>query len=306
MVRAKKIVILNLPGSFQTAVSGLAEFFSLANSIGGKDLLKFSVLDTKAFKELKNDQIHYLIVPPVIDKKVYLNPDKKVLEKIKKLFKKKATICSVCSGAFIVASSGILTSESVTTHWEMEREFKEMFPKHSVNTDEILINNGKIIFAGGLMAWTDLAFHIIKRNFNKKIIHELGHLLVMNTSPREQRRYKKFNVDLNHPDLEVKKCQTYINKNYRLSITLSDLESHVNLTNRTLIRRFVRATGLTPLKYIQSIKIQKACELLESTNQAIEEVAHDMGYEDVGSFRKIFIQKMGVGPKEFRQMYGEK
>lgn len=305
MTRPKtiKIVILDYPGSFSTSSHGLKDFFLLANRVIKKNVFDPHILTISEFKNARTNDMDYFILPPNMDGTYYLNPDVTLIKKIQKVHNSKSVVCSICAGAFILASSGIADSKTITTHWALGKELKEKFPNLEVDTDKILIDDNQLITAGGMMSWMDLAFQIIKRTCNPSIVTQLSHLLIVNTSEREQKSYKQFLPDFNHPDEEIKKCQSYIAKNFANTISLAVLANLIHTTERTLLRRFTKATGLTPLDYVQSVRVQSACEKLERTNTPVESIAHQVGYENVGAFRKVFIQKIGLKPLDFRRMY---
>lgn len=298
-----QIVILDYPGSFSTSSHGLKDFFRLANRVLNKDFFDPNILTISELLKARNADIDYLILPPNMDGTYYLEPDVKLIKTIQKVHKAKSVVCSICAGAFILASSGIANSKTITTHWALGKELKSKFPDIDVDTDKILIDDNKIITAGGMMSWMDLAFQIIKRTCAPSIVTQLSHLLIVNTSEREQKSYKQFRPDFNHADEEIKKCQSYIAKKFAKHISLADLAKLIHTTERTLLRRFTKATGLTPLAYVQSVRVQSACEKLERTNTPVESIAHEVGYENVGAFRKVFIQKIGLKPLDFRRMY---
>lgn len=302
MKKKCRVVIIDYPGSFQTATHGLAEFFSLASDVDARVEFDVQTKSPESFTASKQS-IDYLIVPPNMKGKYYLNPDERLLDGIRKARKKGGIVCSACAGAFIVAQSGIVQSETLTTHWQLAQQFRLAYPHIPLNVDKIVIDHGGIITAGGLMSWIDLAFHIIKRTCAASTNAQLRHFLIISTEGREQKSYKQFAADFSHSDEEVKKCQKLIESNFASSQTLAELAAFVHLTTRTLIRRFAKAVGMTPHGYIQSVRIQKACERLESTNRSIEVIANEVGYENVGAFRKVFIQKIGLKPQEFRQMH---
>lgn len=154
------------------------------------------------------------------------------------------------------------------------------------------------------MAWMDLGLELVAEFSNASIMRELGKLMVVDTGQREQRFYKSFVPPLNHGDQDILRAQHFLQSNYATAITIVDLASLGCLGERTFLRRFTKATGDKPTHYLQKLRIQKACEQLESTRDTIEHIAYGVGYEDTSAFRKTFIKIMGLTPKGFRSRFG--
>lgn len=135
------------------------------------------------------------------------------------------------------------------------------------------------------------------------VMHQLGKALVVDTAPREQRFYRQFHPSFSHGDKAIVAIQHAINLSYAQPLSIHQLALSANLTERTMQRRFHKATGLNPNHYLQRVRIQKACDLLESTQHAFEWIASQVGYEDVSACRKVFVKIMGLTPKAFRQRF---
>ena len=299
------IVIITYSGCMYSAVHGLEEMFLLANDISAKNNIQERfVIETCAVDNIRGKQhedmsnptefFQVVIIPPNIKGHYYLNPDKKLIDWIKRHHAHGSIISSICAGAFILAATGLIKQREVTTHWKLAQVFYKTYPDYKLDIDKILINDGDIITAGGLMSWIDLGLEITSQFTNSSIMRELGKLLVIDTGLREQRYYKKFLPRYDHTDKKIRGIQHYIQANYESSIEVKTLAEQCFLTERTFLRHFVKAVGLKPIQYIQRIRIQKACELLEASSQTIDSIALKVGYEDVSAFRRIFLKCMNV------------
>ena len=298
------IGILNYTGALQSAVFGLAELFELANRIGKQQKMD-TLFDAKIVNSIDNDHSNYqvLIIPPSLTESTYLTSDQALQDWILSHHQVGSIICSACAGAFILASTGLLNAREATTHWELAEQLSTDFPAVKLNSEKILINDGDIITAGGLMSWVDLGLELVAQFSHPSIMRLLGKSMVVDTGGREQRYYQSFSPKRGHGDQPVLKAQHYIQTHFHHSISIVTLSEVSFLSERTFLRRFVRATGLKPTEYLQRTRIQKACDLIESTTESIDSIASLVGYEDISAFRKVFIKITGLTPRDFRRRF---
>jgi transcriptional regulator GlxA family with amidase domain len=308
-MRNIQIAIINYPHCLKSARHGFFEVFSMANQVCAEQGMStqftpqiFNCSDNTDFAGTK---FNVILLPPSNHSEFYLNPPKHLLCGLLQQHYAGATICSACAGTFIIAATDLLQNKVVTTHWKLESLFREKFPEVTLNVDKILINQGDIITAGGMMSWLDLALEIICKYTKPSVVRSLGKHLVIDTGQREQRFYRQFTPILNHDDELILSIQHTLKETFNLPQTIANIAKQNCLTERTFLRRFVNATQLKPKQYIQNLRIQKACDLLESTNLSFELIANKAGYEDAGSCRKLFIRTIGLTPSEFRKRFVE-
>lgn len=310
------IGIVEYPGAMASAVLGLIDMFQLANNLSAQyteaDLPKFSLSRWQAKDSgiqrsdqlaLVNGEGAYLdivIVPPSISGTYYEAPQHALIDWLSEQHARGAITCSACAGCFILAETGLLNGRRATTHWDFSSRFALRFPKVDLDTDQVLVNDGDIITAGGLMSWMDLGLELVEQFTRPTVMIELGKYLVIDTGRREQRYYKKFVPRLGHGNAVVVKAQHHIQRHFHAELTVKTLAGYCHLGERTLLRQFSNATGLTPTEYIQNVRVQKARELIETSKLPIEIIASRVGYEDAGAFRKIFKRLTGLSPREFR------
>ena len=301
-----KIGIINYPGAMLSAVQGLKEIFLLANRICDQNgfnrefeviLLTPADIANGCYED---HHLQVLIMTPCLEGKYHLEPDAHLNRWLQQHHNQGAVVCSVCAGAFLLAASGILDGRPATTHWGLAERFVADYPQVKLDINKILINDGDIITAGGLMAWMDLGLELVAQFTQPKIMRQLGKYLIIDTGAREQRYYQSFNPKLDHGDRLILKIQHHLQASFQHHISISELPDTVHLSERTFLRRFVKATGLKPMQYLQRLRIQKACDLLEAGSDTIEAIAEQVGYEDTSAFRKIFNKTIGLTPKEFR------
>ena len=213
------------------------------------------------------------------------------------------TLASTCGGAFLLAATGLLARRSATTHWLFAEDFRERFPGVLLDPDKIVIEDGDIITAGGLMAWTDLGIRLVDRLLGPSVMSETSKFLLIDTSGREQRHYSRFSPRLAHGDEVILKVQHWLQAQAAGAISIAQMIDVAHLEERTFLRRFKAATGLTPTQYTQHLRIGKARELLEFTRRPVDQVAWSVGYEDPGAFRRTFHRHIGLTPGEYRQRF---
>lgn len=213
------------------------------------------------------------------------------------------TLASNCGGAFMLAATGLLSGRPATTHWLFAEPFRTRFPDVKLDCDRIVIDDGDLITAGGLMAWTDLGLRIVDRLLGPSIMLEASRFLLIDPSGREQRHYARFVPRLTHGDEAILKVQHWLQAREARAISVSEMAAQVALEERTFQRRFKSATGMTPIEYAQHLRIGKARELLEFTKRTVDQIAWSVGYEDAAAFRKLFHRLIGLAPAEYRQRF---
>ncbi|CDT85201.1 putative transcriptional regulator protein [Vibrio coralliirubri] len=305
------VEIIDYPGSLQSAVFGVKEFLQLANSIeSSNEQVQFHVeikphddLSIPTNGPLEDSKADIILVPPNLDGRYYLEPDEGLLDYLVQSHQRGAILCSACAGVFILAGTGLLQGRTVTTHWQAQQQFSEQYAEVDVDVEKILIDDADIITAGGLMSWMDLALFILTKYTTPTNTRNLGKYLVLDTGLREQRYYHSFVPNFTHGNDKIVSMQRFIQKHHHLPLSLDQLAEEAFMTRRTFIRQFTKATSFTPINYIQHVRIQSACELLESSHKPVEQISYLVGYEDVNSFRKVFMKIIGLTPSRFRSRF---
>jgi transcriptional regulator GlxA family with amidase domain len=212
-------------------------------------------------------------------------------------------LASVCAGAFLLAETGLLSGRAATTHWILANDLAARFPEIRVDADKLIIDDGDIITAGGLMAWIDLGLKLVDRLLGPTAMAETAHFMLVDPPGREQRYYSAFSPKLAHGDKAILKVQHWLQTQGVRRIGLDVMASQAGLEPRTFFRRFRHATGLKPIEYCQHLRIGKARQMLEAGPQSIDQIAWDVGYQDSASFRKVFIKLTGLSPGDYRKRF---
>lgn len=203
----------------------------------------------------------------------------------------------------MIAATGLLSGRPATTHWLFAERFRERFPDIRLEIDKIVIEDGDIITAGGLMAWTDLGLRIVDRLLGPSVMIETGKFLLIDPSGREQRHYSSFAPRLTHGDEPILKVQHWLQARAGRATSVTDMAGHAGLEERTFLRRFKAATGMKPIEYVQHLRVGKARELLEFTRRSVDQIAWSVGYEDAAAFRRVFHRILGLSPGEYRSRF---
>lgn len=223
---------------------------------------------------------------------------------IKAMHEKGAIIASICTGAFLLAATGLLNGKIATTHWALEQQFRQFFPKVELDTNLLIAEQENLLTAGGVSADQDLCMRLIEKCFNKEVAMQTAKCTLVDMQNKKQSSFKSFVVNKTHGDKNILQCQDIIAKNIQRSIGSIELAEQVNLTTRTLNRRFKKATNYSVNNYIQALKVEKARQILETESTTFDQIAHYIGYENVSFFRRLFQKQVGISPKEYRALFG--
>lgn len=274
----------------------------ILNTSGSKSSALSISQDTITNKDVKFD----LVIIPAMDyssiQKVLQN-EKKAVGWIKKQHEMGAEIASICLGAFILASTGLLDNKMATTHWMGQPLFKEMFPKVDLVDDKIITDQVGIYTSGGAFSFTSLMIYLIEKYVNRDIALIASRIFLIHLHDTVQQAYSIFNLQKEHTDKEIKRIQNIIELKFEENITVENLAKKANMSNRNFIRRFKKAVGNSPLEYIQRVRIEAAKKLLVANENSVEQACLSVGYEDISAFRKIFKRFTGITPSEYRKKY---
>jgi transcriptional regulator GlxA family with amidase domain len=214
------------------------------------------------------------------------------------------TLVSVCSGAFILAKTGLVDGRSVATHQICEQALAKRFPQITVNTDQRIIDYGDIVTAGGFLAWVDVGLFLVERILGAAVRAETARFVLSDPAAIEARYFVGFAPPQAHRDKAVLKAQAWVHMRDGRGVSLVAMAAMAGLQRRTFLRRFANATGMTPLEYCRSVRIARARELLISGDTPQKVIAQSLGYQDVASFARAFRKATGSAPGAYRKRFG--
>lgn len=310
-----RIDILLYPNAQMSAVLGLTDLFQLANDVAGEapDVPRMCVQHLTlgegtphvvfATDPAPNSRPDVLILPPSLAKPIGPDAAAPFTHWLRVCHAEGTVLASVCAGAFLLGETGLLAGRSVTTHWTHAQAMQDRFPDAKVDADRLIIDGGDILSAGGLMAWTDLGLKLVDRFLGPVAMAATARMMLVDPPGRKQRYYSGFVPRLTHGDAAILKAQHALQASEGRDAALSQLAEAAGLEQRTFLRRFQKATGLTATDYAQRLRVAKAQELLQFGQKPIERVAWEVGYSDPGAFRKVFLRIVGLTPSDYRHRF---
>jgi transcriptional regulator GlxA family with amidase domain len=216
---------------------------------------------------------------------------------------KGVVLAAVCGGVFILAKTGLLAGRQATTHWAFSNQFSAQFPDVLMESDQMLIDYGDILTAGGALAWADLGLRLTERFLGPAVMRDTARYMNVDPPGREQRFYSGFEPRTKHGDAAILKAQHWLSAQRERAVTVTEIAQHAGLEPRTLLRRFVQATGMKPSEYQQRLRMSRARELLEFSRAPVDQIATGIGYDDVRGFRRAFQKIVGLTPSDYRRRF---
>ena len=265
---------------------------------------KFSVHTDKLLKEIKKTDL--LIIPALFgDMQEAIKSNKKSLTWIVEQYNNGAEVASLCVGAFLLASTGLLNGKKCSTHWRFQNEFREMFPMVDVQDGRIITVEDRIYSSGGANSYWNLLLYLVEKYTDRETAILTSKYFAIDIDRESQSAFAMFQGQKNHTDNAIKKAQDYIEQNINKKISVEDLAYSVSIGKRSLERRFKLATNNTVLEYVQRVKIESAKLSLENNRKSMSEVMYDVGYNDTKSFRSTFKKITGLTPVNYRNKYNK-
>jgi transcriptional regulator GlxA family with amidase domain len=212
-------------------------------------------------------------------------------------------VATFCTGAFLAGSAGILRNKKATTHLMYMDTFSRLYPDIILDENAVLTDHSGVYTSGGATSSFHLMLHLIKKICGIEMSLKVAKMFAIDPDRSTQSYFKEFKPDKIHEDPVVTGLQNLIENNYDEDISISDLAEKVPASRRTIYRRFKKATGLTPHKYLQKIRIEAAKNLLENSEQQVNEVMYQCGYSDPKTFRNLFRDSVGLTPASYRKKF---
>lgn len=246
-----------------------------------------------------------LIIIPAIDGDLDegIEQNRDFLPWIKEQYEGGAEVASLCLGAFILASTGLVNGKKCATHWMAEGKFKSMFPEVTLVTEKVITDEKGIYSSGGAFSYLNLILYLIEKYAGRDIAILAAKVFAIEIERDSQLSFTIFQGQKGHEDGQIRKAQEFIENNFQEKITVDQLASMFALGRRNLERRFKKATSNTVVEYIQRVKIEAAKMSLESSRENINEVMYKVGYTDTKAFRSIFKKFTGLSPIQYKGKY---
>jgi transcriptional regulator GlxA family with amidase domain len=232
--------------------------------------------------------------------------NKHLIEWIARQYKNGAEVASICTGAFLLAASGLLDGKSCSTHWSVADNFRNMFPKVKLQTDKLITDENGIYTNGGAYSFLNLIIYLVDKYYNRQTAIFCSKVFQVEIDRSSQSAFTIFAGQKTHGDDMVMKAQAYIENKLDEKVSVTHLSTRFAVGRRNFDRRFIRATGNTPIEYAQRVKIESAKKAMETSRKTVNEVMYDVGYSDAKAFRQVFKKITGMSPLEYRNKYNTK
>lgn len=215
-------------------------------------------------------------------------------------------LAAFCSGAYLVAAAGRLDGRQATTHWLLAKGLARRYPRVSVDPTRNLTHDGGVICSGGSLAAIDGCLYAVQQLAGREVARQLSRLLVTDLQRGPQSRFMPPAGTRQHNDGEVRALQAHMADRLAEPLSLPQLAQTVHMTVRTLQRRFAAATGVTPMAYLQTLRMQASQDLLATERLSVAEVAEQVGYQDRVAFGRLFKKTTGMTPAAYRQQHAHR
>jgi transcriptional regulator GlxA family with amidase domain len=210
-------------------------------------------------------------------------------------------ICSVGTGSYLLAEAGLLNGRPATTHWNYFEQFSRRYPAVELKSRHLITQSDNIYCVGSVNSIADLMVHIVEDWFGSPIARAIENQF----SPEIRRSFRaaayQNEADSSHHDEDVAQAQQWLQSHLSSPVSMELLANHLQLSPRTLNRRFKRATGMTPLSYLQSLRVASAKDLLRHSNLTVGDIAWQQGIHDVSYFSQLFRRHCGMSPLKYRE-----
>lgn len=217
-----------------------------------------------------------------------------------------AILCSACSGIFLLAETGLFDGKDATVHFSYARAFATTYPAVPIHPERVLIISGgreELVSSGASMSWHDLVLYLIARYAGATAAQEVARLFALQWHQDGLTPYIVFEGKRDHGDGDIQSAQQWLDNHFSVAHPVEEMIKRSRLAERTFKRRFTHATGLTPLAYVQRLRIEDAKRRLERTDAPIDEISWQVGYEDPAFFRRLFKRTTSLAPGAYRKRF---
>jgi AraC family transcriptional regulator, transcriptional activator FtrA len=276
--------------------------FSVCSSNRGPFLAAGGITFSTRYSFSQLDKAHTIIVPG------WSSPDQPVpallIKKLRAAYARGARICSICSGVFVLAATGLLDSKSATTHWRYEQKLKQMYPKINVQVNALYVEQNQIFTSAGSAAGLDMLLHIVKQDYGSKVANLVAQRLVLPTHRiGDQAQFVPRPMPIDER-ARLAKVMDWVRSHPAANYTLATLAKKATMSTRTLQRQFSEAVGMSPIEWLTRERVAAAKLVLENTKKPTALVAQLAGFGSEESFRRHFRRIAGVTPMAYRKQFG--
>lgn len=230
----------------------------------------------------------------------------RLVEWLRTMHERGAMLCSACSGIFLLAETGLFDGRDATVHFGYARAFAATYPGVAIHPERVLVISGRreeLVSSGASMSWHDLVLYLIARHAGATVAQEVARSFALQWHQDGLTPFIVFEGRTDHGDAEIQAAQQWLSRHFSVASPVEAMIKRSKLAERTFKRRFAAATGLTPIAYVQRLRIEDAKRRLERTDTPIDEISWRVGYEDPAFFRRLFKRTTGLAPGAYRKRF---
>jgi transcriptional regulator GlxA family with amidase domain len=249
-----------------------------------------------------------IIVPSIV-----LGPDgwatgryPHIVDWLRQMYDQGAVLCSACSGIFLLAETGLFDARDATVHFAYARTFAATYPAVPIHPERVLLISGEreeLVSSGASSTWHDMVLHLIARYAGATAAQDVARVFALQWHHDGLAPYIVFEGKTDHGDAEIQRAQQWLEAHFSVARPVEEMINASTLAERTFKRRFTSATGLTPIAYVQRLRIEDAKRRLERTDVPVDEISWRVGYEDPAFFRRLFKRTTGLAPGAYRKRF---
>ncbi|MEU4772300.1 helix-turn-helix domain-containing protein [Micromonospora sp. NPDC023644] len=313
-----RVVVLALPGVVPFELAIPARLFGAALGSGGNPLYSVTTcsldggpVDTSADFAIAVDhdrtalaQADTVVIPPSAsgrqwgEEKALPVPLRDALG----LVRPDARVMAICTGSFVLAAAGLLDGRPVTTHWRESDRLQGLYPDLMVNADVLFIDDGSVLTSAGVSAGIDLCLHMIRRDHGSEIANEAARSCVV-PPWRDGGQAQYIRRPMVEADSTTAQARVWALEHLDRPLTLAELAARSNMSVRTFSRRFQDEVGVSPMTWLTQQRVERARELLESSDLPVDRIAEQAGFGSGGSLRQHLLAATGVSPRAYRRTF---
>lgn len=300
--------VFNEANNFRVANGDQAIFEIALVGATKSSFLKNDILSVKHQLSISEiDKTQLIIIPASLIKsyETATKNNKALIDWIAKQYKQGAEVASMCMGSFMLASTGILAGKTCSTHWALSEKFKDLYPEINLQTDKLITDENGIYTNGGAYSFLHLLLYLVEKFYDRATAIHCAKYFQIDIDRNLQAEFSIFNGYIKHNDEEILIAQKYLEENFQDKISIEQLSSSLNIGRRNFDRRFIKATGITPIYYLQRVKIEMSKKMFETTRKTVNEVMYEVGYSDAKAFRDVFNRITGLSPLNYKVKYNK-
>ncbi|PHR84437.1 MAG: hypothetical protein COA59_07545 [Colwellia sp.] len=322
------IAIIAMEGCYGSSLHGLIDVFVVANAYikkhsGNKnDFFQWHFLSTtnstiktsnglsmrQSIAQECDKHFDVIFIPGILYKGVHafeviIQQQQLFYTWLMKQHQQGAIVCANCTATFFLAESGLLDNKEATTVWWLEPLFKQRYKNITLKFEQLIIEKNNVICAGSATSHFQLGLLLLKKFVSPFIVQQTAKAMLIDTRKMLTSPEQLLSFSREHNNVLVQKAQDWIELNLSRSFKLVDLAREIATTERTLIRQFKNTLSITPSKYIQNLRVNKAKYLLEISELSLDKIIEKVGYQDRSAFTKLFTKVVGIPPMSYRRQF---